>query len=247
MTALALLAVLAAPSADPHQAFAEANAAAARGELEAAVAGYEALLAAGVVDGHLSYNLGNAHLRRGAVGRAIASYLEALRQLPRDEDVRANLTLARSRIQDAVPPPEPSPLVSTLAFWHYALAPRELWGLLVFVNLLLWSSLGARVLWARDPVARARAGVAAVVLGLMTVALFGSALARWLSPAPIAVVSAAEASVLAAQDPGASVRFVLHDGAEARVLEEDRDWVRVALVDGKQGWVARGQVTLVER
>ncbi|MEE8410323.1 MAG: hypothetical protein V3T05_12000 [Myxococcota bacterium] len=41
------------------------------------------------------------------------------------------------------------------------------------------------------------------------------------------------------------VRFKLHEGTEARVVDIEEDWVHIALPDSEQGWVASDGVAVL--
>jgi tetratricopeptide (TPR) repeat protein len=163
----------------PAEVWVRAKAAYEASDYAAAIELYGSLLEQGHDGGHLHYNLGNSYLRNGELGRAIASYLRGQARLPRDEDLRANLEFARQSARDAISPPRPPPLLSTLFFWHFNLSRAELAWLVVALNLLLWSGLGLR-LWRRE---LPGSGGAVVLLSVLLLGSGGSLLARHLWPA----------------------------------------------------------------
>lgn len=211
-----------------------------RGEVDAAVKGYEALVQEGIEDAQLSFNLGNAYVRQGQLGRAIAAYRSSEKLAPRDQDVRKNLELVRAQVSDAVTPPGPSAIATTLFFWHFALSTRESLIVAVLANLGLFLVLALR----RVGLARSLTPFALptfIVLELLFVPSWG---VKALAPSDVAVVRVPEAQVHASHQSDAVVRFVLHDGAEARVTERNDTWARIELADGKQGWVELNSVEL---
>lgn len=72
-----------------------ANGAYEQGDYAAAIGNYRKLIDKGAASGKVHFNLGNAYLRHGELGRAIAHFRRGRNLLPRDEDIRANLTFAR--------------------------------------------------------------------------------------------------------------------------------------------------------
>ena len=70
------------------------------GVYDLAAQNYQMLIDAGIDDGAVYYNLGNAYFKLGDLGRAILNYKRAERLLPRDQDVDANLQLARAQTRD---------------------------------------------------------------------------------------------------------------------------------------------------
>ena len=51
------------------------------------------------------------------------------------------------------------------------------------------------------------------------------------------VVLAKEITVRAGNGINSTALFQLHDGAEFKIIEQDGDWFKVELGDGKRGWV----------
>lgn len=229
-------------SNDPAELFVSANQAYEAGDYQRAIGLYSDLLTRGVSSGHVHYDLGNAYLRNGELGQAIASYLRAQRRLPRDEDVRANLAFARQSGKDALEPPGPSAVASTLFFWHFAFSPREVALAAVVLNALFWLCLGARLVRPGSETLR----WLAVGLLVPLLALAGSLVARIVAPVHTAVVIPQEVEAKTAPDDGGVVRFKLHAGTEVRVRASRDGWVRVALPEGEQGWVRAEWVEIVD-
>jgi hypothetical protein len=215
-----------------------ANEAYDAGDYVVAAGLYDQLIARGVANGHVYYNRGNALLRSGRLGAAIASYLEARALAPRSSDVRANLEFARKAAKDAIAPQEPAAALRTLFFWHYSLSRRELYLLLLLVNLALWTTLAVHRLRRESELLR----WASVLLAVVLLAVGTSAAVRTLAPREVAVVAHHEVEVRSGTSVDTVVRFKLHEGTEARVIEREPGFVRLRLSDGKEGWVASGDV-----
>jgi tetratricopeptide (TPR) repeat protein len=225
----------------PGELFVHANSAYEAGDYPRAIELYRALVERGHDNGHLHYNLGNAYLRNGELGRAVASYRESLADLPRDQDVAANLSFARRSTKDALTPPEPSPWLRTLVPWHYELSRRELTWTVLALNLLFWCALAGLLFRRRW----ASLSWTALGLLLLLLATGGSLLVRHLWPTRVAVVLPQEIDAVSGPGSDAVVRFKLHAGTEVEVEGEREGWVRIALPDGQQGWVAEDQVAVV--
>jgi len=226
---------------EPVERWVQANAAFEAGDYPRAAALYESLAREHLDNGRVSFNWGNALLRMGQVGRAIAAYRHALTRQPRDADIKANLAFARKSAKDAVVPFEPSPVAQTLFFWHYSSSTRELWVTALVANALLWLALCLRMFRRRDALVWVAALAAAVLL-----ASGGSLLVRHRWPVQVAVVTVPETNVYSGTSTDSVVRFVLHEGTEAQWIDAEPDWVRIALSDGKQGWLKADSVTLVD-
>jgi hypothetical protein len=231
----------------PEEAFVNANAAYETGAYGRAIELYVALLDRGYENGHVHYNLGNAYLRNGELGRAIASYRRAQLFLPRDQDVMANLAFARKSTKDALAPPEPGPVLSTLFFWHYGLSRAELGTALVVLNVLFWAILVLRVYRRGSEVLR----WVLIVLLLLVLAVGVSFAVHLLVPAEVAVVVPQEIEVRSGTSVDDLVLFKLHAGTEVRVVDRREGAVRIALPEDGEGvrggWIAAEEAELVRR
>ena len=230
------------PVQEPAEIFLAANQAYEAGDFARAISGYEELVALGAANVEVHFNLGNAHLRNGELGKAVAELRRSRNLKPRDGDVRANLSFARQSSRDAIAPPEASPVLSTLLFWHYGLSRSELAAVLVIVNVLFWS-LAALRLFARDSEV-----LRWTLVGLLTVLVLigGSVAAHQFLARPVAVIVPQEIDAFSAPDGEAVVRFKLHAGTEVLIKDEREGWLRIALPDRQQGWIERAWVEIVD-
>ena len=180
------------------------------------------------------YNSGTEALRRGDLGPAVA-LLEAARRIdPRAGDVRANLAIARSRVQERAgsdshgPIPVPSPL---------ALSAPERWNAAAAV-----AALGALILLtaAFRPLPRRLAilGAACFALGALSglMLLLG---AREEARHPQAVVVAPVLDVLPAPDERPASPYLLAAGEEVRLGTTRGDLVEVRVGGNTIGWARR--------
>ena len=222
--------------------FVAANQAYDQGDYEQAISGYEELVAMGTAGGGAYFNLGNAYLRNGELGRAIAELRRSHNLEPRDGDIRANLTFARQSARDALAPPEASPVLSTLLFWHYGLSRAELAAILVGVNILFWSAAALRLFRRESEILRW------VLMGLLVVlvTIGASVAAHQFVARPVAVIVPQEIDAYSAPDIESVVRFKLHAGTEVLIKDEREDWLRIALPDEQQAWIERAWAEIVD-
>lgn len=233
----ALLAVLLAQAwytpAEAAEIFQAANDAYARQEYGKAREGYRALLDRGMSGADVLFNLGTTELAEGRLGEAVL-YLERARRLRDDDDIQANLAVARARQLDqvvgaatgepflqrvAAASNAPAIAAAFLACWLSMFAAFWLWRwrrgglwLLSFVLLLL-ASLGTG------------AGVAVHAYVDLTV--------------QEGVVLPTTTQVRELPSPSAKVSFEAHAGLKVRVVEESGKFVRVRLPNGLEGWTER--------
>ena len=204
---------------------------------------FESLLDQGNVNGHLLYDLGNAWYRAGEMGEAIVAWRRARLFLPRDGDVKANLDAARDRTKDDLEPPDlRAGLARPLLAPFDALAASELLLLGSIAWAMLFIVLAIRL---RRPFAGWLALVA--TLAVLAIAGLGGSLARSYSVSrhPVAVVTTEEVTLRSGRDILSTDLARLHEGAEARVVEESDGWVQVTLSTGLRGWLPSDALGLV--
>ncbi|MCK4688942.1 MAG: SH3 domain-containing protein, partial [Candidatus Marinimicrobia bacterium] len=50
---------------------------------------------------------------------------------------------------------------------------------------------------------------------------------------------------LAAPQGGSTELFIVHEGSKVKILEQDGNWYKIELIDGKQGWITAGGVGII--
>lgn len=244
--AVALCAALSGSLAAQEAFFDEGNRRYQEGDYAGAVELYERILESGLESGELHYNLGNAWFRLGELGPAILHYERARRIMPGDDDLAANLELARSLTADQVTP-LPGFWLFRVARWWVDLLPRP--ALLTVVTLAWLTAMGALIVAVTGrsdshlPWSRRAAAAGAVTLA------FGLSLAAReleLGRPDEAVIMAEEAAVHSApSDDDELLIFRVHEGTKVRVERRSEAWVEIVLEDGKVGWVRSGQLVLI--
>ena len=205
---------------------------------------FSAVAAAGVDNGYLEYNLGNAYLQSGEVGRAILHYRRGHRLIPRDQFLKDNLQVARSKCLVSIPPSRRSSLLRGLFFLHYETSMASRARVALILYLAVWL-----VLIVGNFVVRRPTKVAAVICAALSLSLFLSIgiSIRTDRNTPAGVVIATD--VVVNKGPGASYerQFVqpLQSGVEFVVREKRGGWWNVELPDGQTGWIESSHAQLV--
>ncbi len=202
---------------------------------------YQQLIEQGYSDGRLYYNLANAQFQLDNIGEAILNYRRAQLLLPRDSDVRENLTVARQQVVDRIVVDEQSPM-TYLAVMGDWLTRNELAAL----ALLCWGVLvGVLLLNRRRPSLVWRTLIYACAL-LLLLAIAGSyryyQAERW----PPAVVVVSEAPIYSAALGEEEPLFTLLSGVEVTIVARQGQWVELTLPgDRLQGWSPAENVAAV--
>ncbi len=239
MNALTLVASLLLSQAhytedEAKQIFVEANDAYANGEYARAVDGYQKLLAHGRGGGDVLFNLGTTHLAQGDIGRGVLFLERAKRAAPDDEDVDANLGLARGRQLDKV--------VGVSAERPFLDRIVEATDADAAATAFLLSWAGGCLLLALhrflSPGRRGGVGLAASVLLAVSLPLGAVTLAhRYVQERQIeAVIIAPVQQVRELPRDSGKVSFEVHAGLKVRWVETSGTFVKVRLPNGLEGW-----------
>ncbi len=226
-----------------QQLFSDANAADLSGDLQRAVASYEALVAEGVASPELETNLGAAYLRQGKRGLAALHFERALFLDPGDDDARADLVEVRRGNVDKLEGESEEGGTETLARVLAPLPGGTAAALLIGVWCAAWVLLALR-LWKPLPWLGAATGVAFALALAAAAVTWGAATGRRMALQRAVVVAQAVPAREGPSDKSIS-HFEVHEGTTVRVEDQDADWRRVKLANGLTGWVPSPAVELV--
>ena len=212
------------------------------GDFESAVSAYEGVIAQGVIDGQVFYNLGNAYYKNRQLGRAILSFERALKLMPGDVDVLANLAFANAQKTDRESSEDVNLLTRILG------AIYDFFGLdalALMVCFFLFGLGGVVVGWIFVPVRRLLWGSLLVVLGcafLASASLLAFKIHEY--QIPRAVVLSEEA--VGRSGPGTDFLqvFTLHEGTKVAIERVEGRWLLVRVRAGLGGWL---EVSMLER
>jgi tetratricopeptide (TPR) repeat protein len=210
-----------------------------QGDYHAALDSYLRILDAGFESGELYYNIGNAYFKLGDLGHSIVYYERARRLLPHDDDLLANLELARSLTADEITPLPGFWLFRVVAWWVNLLAEPILIVVVAGAYLVFTGALIVVIL-KRGTVLAAWGSWVAIAAAAVVV-VFGSNLAARelrIGQSPEGVVIVEEVPVHSAPtDDSSLLVFTIHEGTKVRIDRSAEDWLEIVLADGKVGWV----------
>ncbi len=213
------------------------------GSFQSSIDIYQSLLKKGKETAALDYDLGNAHFRLGHKGMALVYYERALRIAPRDEDIRWNIDVLKTAVTDRIESPEGSLIVYWVSRAVDRLTINEICMILSGL-LLLWAALGALIYFFPMIKSLGKALRVLVLLILLpAVILFGF---KWSDVKdPSAVILEKEAEARYGPSEKETKAFTLHEGAEAKVTDEAKDWWYLTLPDKNSGWVPKKSCEII--
>lgn len=197
---------------------------------------YEALIDKGVQNGYLYYNLGNAYIRTGKTGPAVLNYVRALKWIPRDENLEANLKFAIQQTRDKIELPPPGTL-NVLLFWVQDFNFNELVVFTIGLNFIFWVSLA---LWMYFPSLKVVRNALLCFLLLSFVSI--GVKIKNESDLKLGVVLTENVEVKSGRTGDAVTLFQLHEGALVTVTGKYDNWLEVRLNDEQRGWVPQNSL-----
>lgn len=186
----------------------------------------------------LFFNIGNCHFKLGDIPHAILNYERALRLSPGDEDVQANLDLARRQVADRV---NELPTFTLGSTWGKLRGGRDadqwsrrsLWACLAFFVVLGVAVAVRHRTWKRVLLGVSAAGLVVTVLAVS----FAAVRHAEIVDDSEAIIMTPKVDVRSEPRDGTKVLFVLHKGTKVAVLKEQAGWYEVKLPNGSVGWM----------
>jgi hypothetical protein len=208
-----------------------------QGDFVGAVAIYKQVIAQGFQNGEVYYNLGNAYFKNEQLGHAILAYERALKLMPGDEDVLANLRFANAHRVDKETEDAPNFLTRVLRGVYDFFGINTL---SIFCLVFVFGIGGALVGWLFVPLRRVIWLVLVVVLGSGFLAA-GVVLALKVHEHSTIAAVVLESEAVGRSGPGSDFLqvFVLHEGTKVFVERTEGNWLLVKLSNGVGGWVKR--------
>ena len=228
-------------SSDNRAAFEKGNQLYREGSYRKAIDAYTGIVESGMVSSEVYYNLGNCYYKLAEIGRAVLSYERALRLAPGDEDVKANLAIAKLQTVDKI---EKLPTFFLFDFTEnifHLLSSTALLRLTLLGYVVMVSALTAMVLFRGERTKLIFKRSAQISAGIFLVFALGFAGQRISDRSSSrAIILADKVDVLSAPGGEGAVQvFALHEGATVSVEEMSGMWAEIKLADGKVGWVKK--------
>jgi tetratricopeptide (TPR) repeat protein len=238
--------LLSQPTASPRDVFQRAEELYQQEHYTEAVQEYETLRSQGIRDGVLYYNLGNAYFKSGQLGPAILNYERALRQMPGDEDARANLAYANELIVDVVQKPSLPGYVAWAVRLYEQLSPDFCAALLSICFLVggVATSLLIVGVWPRLKTPAVYTLVAAGLITILSATVL-TAKVQSSGESEEAIVLVQETDVRSGPGESNPQLAEIHEGLKVAVLGAREGWLQVSLPTGLTGWVRQSDAEII--
>ena len=238
LSALALVLPCLAIADEADSAFDAANKLYAQGKFKDAAQAYEKVLPSSFSSPALYFNEGNAWFKSGEMGRSIIAYRQAMGLTPHDADLQANLQFVRNQVQG------PTLRGARWQNWINTLTLNE-WT--VLETVLIWTTLLLLMILQIKPGLKVSLRSWTVAASCACVVV-GSCLGFTYSQrsAQTAVVVLPEVTVRTGPFNESQNAFVVHDGAELRVVDQKDNWLQVSDGAHQIGWINQDAAVLVK-
>jgi tetratricopeptide (TPR) repeat protein len=231
-----------AASEDAKSLFSEANAKYQNGDFNAAAELY-GKLAQTRPSAAVYYNAGNASLKAGHKGKALLYYERALRLSPRDEDLLWNTRILKDSLRDRLSEDDRNLMLFWIRRVTKTLTLNETG--LFLTGALLILMLSAFVKFLAPP--QKKISRFLFLLGFLSLILSSGLYGfKWNEVKnPTAVIMDKEIYAHYGPSLRETKAFLLHEGAEAKILDRSRDWAYIVLADGNSGWIPQASCEAV--
>lgn len=224
----------------------DADSAYMKNEYIVAIEIYEDLLQQGEAS-EMYYNLGNSYYKTGDIAKAILNYERALLLEPGNEDIRANLEIARSKTIDKIGVVPEVFFISWIKTLINAITINAWakWGILFFI-LFLFSFY---IFMFSKQILRKKIGFISSIACLLFVIctnLFALHQKNVLTTRNTAIVISPSVTIRSTPNEKGTSLFVLHEGSKVSIKDDSmKNWKEISLEDGKVGWISSADIEII--
>jgi len=187
-----------------------------------------------------NYNIANTYYKNNALGSAILHWKKALRLNPGYIQAEENITIARTKLVDKI---DPSPA------YNFAIVPTNLlsntqpyfWGILALICFTI--ALIILILKFASTQRYTKLGTPFLVVGLVCglIGVWNNAI---LSSSSQAIILEKEIDIQT-QPSLSTTAFVLHEGTEVKIVNEEGLWYEIEIPSGNSGWIQKQSLGVI--
>lgn len=237
--------VFATSTESAQEIFQQANEQYAKKDYKKAVSNYQSLVDEGFQSFELYYNLGNAYFKSEEVAPALLYYYKAQKLQPGNEEVAFNIHFAEQQTIDKIETPHEFFIAS---WWKQIFMSTSISKWTTFLRISLFFSVFAFVayLFLNQLKFRKIGFYSGSVLLLLTFFFFlaGNAQYRYFKNTQFGIIYSLSTTVRSTPSEGEKL-FILHEGTKVKLLENIGDEVKIALPNGKEGWIPKDVVRAI--
>jgi len=222
--------------------FNDANNFYGKGKYAESISIYKKIIANNECSGELYFNLGNAYYKLDSVPQSILYFEKAKVLLPNDEDLNTNLRLANLKTTDKI---EPVPQLFLMS-WYQSFLQKfttNQWAWISIVLSIFTFLLFGVFISTQNKSAKRLSFFSGVFFTVSTVvSCFFTSAAKQLNSTNRGVIFAQSITLKSEPNDTSTSLFVLHEGATCRITEKLKDWYRIKLDNGNEGWLLKSNL-----
>lgn len=207
---------------------------------------YENLLQKGE-SAEIYYNLGNSYYKSSDIARAILNYERALLLKPGNEDIRANLEIARSKTVDKIDVVPEIFFISWIKSLINSMSINK-WAYLGIVFFILFIASLYFFIFSKQVTTKKIGFIGSVVCLLFVVStnMFASYQKKTLTKRNTAIVISPSVTVHSTPSENGTSLFILHEGSKIMIKDNSMiNWKEVVIEDGKVGWISSSDIEII--
>jgi tetratricopeptide (TPR) repeat protein len=229
----------------PDALFAKANGYYARAQYKEALATYQKIIAAHEHSAAVYFNMGNASYKLGDIPSALLYYEKAHQLSPNDDDINANIRLANSKTRDKI---EDVPEFFLDRWWETIFLgfSANTFALSSLLSVLLGSAFLIIYFFAYRRAVKKSSFFAAItcfILSIFSIFLLSQQINYFKQRQGI--VFSSPVYVKSAPAEQSRDLFLIHDGTKVMILEDHKEWLRVRLANGNEGWIKASDLKVI--
>jgi len=218
--------------------FQQANSAYEKENYDSCISILDSLLSTGIESPEIYYNLGNAWYKKNEISKAILYYEKAKKLDPHNADINYNLELSNTKIADKI---DPVPEFFLKKWWRTVLLffTEGQW---VIINVISYTLLLIFVvLFFILPSKSSKQlsfflGIMFLFISLIT-GVLGYQSSQIVHTHNTAIVFTPTVNVKSSPSENSNTIFVIHQGTKIQLIDHLKDWYRVKLANGSEGWL----------
>jgi tetratricopeptide (TPR) repeat protein len=233
-------------SQSPEELFNLANSDFRNGKYQSSILQYEKIIKEGFQSAELYFNLGNANYKLNKIAPSIYYFEKALLIDPQNEDAKNNLAFAQRMTIDVIEPMPKTFFQKINESFIYPLSYNT-WAWITVMGAFL-SAFFFISYYFSDYTHKKRLFFVLSLMGfvffLITLSIGIKARHHFVTEKPAIVF---EAQVSVKSEPGKTNTevFALHEGTKVQVIDQEENWVKIKLADGKIGWILKENIKLL--
>jgi tetratricopeptide (TPR) repeat protein len=223
--------------------FSKGNQQYAKGQYQDAIKSYQQILNDGYQSATVYFNLGNAYYKLDDIPSALLYFGKAHKLNPGDEDINANIRLARTKTTDKL---DQVPEFFVTAWWHSFILSLSANTLGVLSVILFLAGFGVLILYIftySTGVKKASFFSGIILIGLGSIAIFiANRQVNYFNGHHEAIIFSSSVTAKSSPDANAKPLFVVHEGTQVDIMQTQDNWIEVELPNGNAGWIAATDV-----